>query len=113
MIYDQDNLNTLLQTLDTFQICSGLKINYEKTELLRIVSLKNSNARLYTQKQLQWTNNVVKLLGVQLTADRKQLLKLNYEPIITNYKISLVFGNKEKSLCLVKSQSYNHCWYLN
>ena len=83
LIYDQDNLNTVLQTLDTFQICSGLKINYEKTELLRIGSLKNSNARLYTQKQLQWTNKVVKLLGVQLTADRKQLLKLNYEPIIT------------------------------
>ena len=34
LIYDQDNLNTVLQTLGTFQICSGLKINYEKTELL-------------------------------------------------------------------------------
>ena len=82
LMYDQDNLNRVLQTLDTFERCSGLKINYEKTELLRIGSLKNSNAKLYTQKQLQWTNKVVKLLGVQLTADRNQLLKLNYEPII-------------------------------
>ena len=70
LIFDQENLNTVLKTLNDFQNISGLKINYEKTELLRIGSLKNSNARLYTQRQLKWTNETVKLLGVHLVLDR-------------------------------------------
>ena len=70
LIFDQENLNTVLKTLNDFQNISGLKINYDKTELLRIGSLKNSNARLYTQRQLKWTNETVKLLGVHLVLDR-------------------------------------------
>ena len=82
LLYDSDTLKAVLDTLDQFYICSGLKINYDKTEILRIGSLKHSLAKLYTQKDLKWTNGTVDLLGIKICHDLEQLQKVNYDPLL-------------------------------
>ena len=60
------------------------------------IHIRKLSLRLYTQKQLQWTNKVVKLLGVQLTVDRTQLWKLNYETIIAKLQNVITVWQQRK-----------------
>ena len=86
LLYDADTLNAVIQTLDSFHNCSGLKINYEKTELLRIGSMKHSLAKLYTQKDLKWTDGTILLLGIKICHDLDETLKLNYSSTLAKIR---------------------------
>ena len=77
--YSQDSIQAAINTLDEFQHNSGLKLNYDKSSVYRIRSLKNTMARLYTNATLQWTNNPVNILGVQISNDQSFNLFYNYE----------------------------------
>ena len=81
-LFDQESLDEILYTLDKFQVISGLKVNYDKTEILRIGSLKNSEAQLYTQRNLTWTNNPSILLGIEISTDIQNIVTNNYDKVI-------------------------------
>ena len=49
-LYQQHSLDSAITTLSQFESSIGLKHNYEKTNVYRIGSLRNSEAMLYTQK---------------------------------------------------------------
>ena len=65
-----------------FEVFSGLEINYEKTSVYRMGSLRYSDAELYCQESMTWTNEPVTVLGVQIETDVQQSLELNYNNII-------------------------------
>ena len=50
----QQNLNNLLEEVEEFSKFAGLKINYDKTAVLRLGPLRKTNAKFYTQRQLHW-----------------------------------------------------------
>ena len=75
-------LNEIINTFQKFESLSGLKVNYDKTEILRIGSLKDSDAELYTIKPLKWSDGPIKILGIFLTTNNEDLLSLNYQPLI-------------------------------
>ena len=62
-------LSEFERTLGTVEQQMGLKISYEKTTIYRIGSLLDSNAQLYTQKNLQWSNDSIQLLGTAIACD--------------------------------------------
>ena len=80
--YDAASLTEVICTFDLFYTISGLKVNYNKTEILRIGSIRNSNARLYTLKPIQWSEGIVSVLGVTISTDRNELIDLNYNKVI-------------------------------
>ena len=45
---------------------TGLKVSYDKTVLYRIGSIADSDAKIYTQKELRWSNSVINTLGFDL-----------------------------------------------
>ncbi len=57
-LFDANSLNNIISTLDYVHQNTGLKVNYDKTSIYRIGSLKHSDATLYTQmtnvKLLEW-----------------------------------------------------------
>ena len=77
---DQENLNEFFQTVDCFSGFTGLRPNYDKTQIMRIGSLKDSQAVLFTQKTVSWSRRV-KILGLWFTADKKEMCKLNYDTL--------------------------------
>ena len=81
-LFDQTSLDEIVITLDKFQQISGLKVNYDKTEILRIGSLKNSDAKLYTQKSFKWTNNPAALLGVEVGSDLTKVTTNTFQKLI-------------------------------
>lgn len=82
ILFCRSSLQAVIETFDQFEIVSGLKVNYDKTEILRIGSIRNSNAKIYTGRKLHWTNDPVKLLGISITTDKNTLLDTNFEPLI-------------------------------
>ena len=82
-LFDKKSLDEILITIDKFEEISGLKVNYDKTEILRIGSLKNSDAQLYTQRNLKWTNNPSVLLGIEIGTNIQDTVKKNYSKVIT------------------------------
>ena len=74
-------MHALLHTLDAFEVFSGLKVNYDKTEILRIGSLKNSIANIYTRKPLKWTGQPLTILGIKFILDGN-MTNINFEQLI-------------------------------
>lgn len=79
----QQNLQNFLKQLSLFEI-SGLKLSYDKTQIMRIGSLRNSNARFYTIKPLQWidphSHTSIKVLGIKL--GNNQALISNFDNLL-------------------------------
>ena len=80
--FDQRSWCEVERVFDTFQDQSGMLINYDKTVVYRIGSLRDSNAKFYSKKKLIWTNEPIKLLGLYIAHDKNELFKLNIEPLI-------------------------------
>ena len=90
VLFCQETLDTIIATLDKFYLISGLKVNYDKTEVLRIGSMKNSLAKLYTQKPLRWTQDPMTILGIKIVTD-DSLISINFEPLIQKVKTLMFF----------------------
>ena len=63
----EDTVNKTIDILYHFSQFSGLKINFEKTNVIWIGSLKYSTLSIKTKWKLDWGNNNFKLLGIQFT----------------------------------------------
>ena len=67
----------LFKELTNFAEFSGLRINYDKTEILRLGSLIKSDARFYADFPIQWTDKPIKILGIWVSTS--DMSKLNFE----------------------------------
>ena len=52
--YDLEVQLILLNTISEFWDFSGLKINFDKTKILRLGVIKDSDEKLEIEKQIQW-----------------------------------------------------------
>ena len=96
--YNQESWQQILNTLDDFYRWTGLKVNYEKTSVYRMGSLKGSNAKFYSAKKLNWTNEPLQILGVTLDVKEKQL-HTNMESVIEKIKnVSQVWKMRNLSI---------------
>ena len=79
--YDTTVLNAVIATFSDIEIHTGLRVSYDKTNVYRIGSIANSDAKLYTVKKVQWMNDPIRTLVVELFKTNKEML-YNYESII-------------------------------
>ena len=66
MCLDASNENVIekvFQHLHNFNKSTGCEVNYDKTTIYRIGSLRDSSAKLYTEKNLSWVENEINVLG--------------------------------------------------
>ena len=82
LMCEECSLEQVFQTLERFKALSGFTVNYDKTLIYRIGSLKNSQASLYTNKTVVWTNGPIKVLGVYVDHDINECIRLNYNSTI-------------------------------
>ena len=72
--FSQETLDEVLNIFEIFRKNSGFTLSYEKTTVYRLGSLKHSNARLYTRFPLQWSNQPLKVLGIYITPNEKEIM---------------------------------------
>ncbi len=63
MQFDQDSIDSSLLAFEQFQSVSGLKVNYNKSEIFPIDSIKHTILPLYTCKNIKWSLQWIKALG--------------------------------------------------
>ena len=98
-IYDQGSINTIFQILEEFRMLSGFALNYDKTTILRIGSLKDANASLFTQRTVAWTNEPINVLGVWVSSDFPKIMDKNFNEIIEKMeKVLNKWSTKSMSL---------------
>ena len=98
-IYNQESLNNVLNEIDKFYMHSGFEISYEKTTIYCIGSLKKSNAKLYTQKNQSWSNEKIKVLGIDVVHDPVQQAEINFQKVLEKSKNVLnTWANRSLSL---------------
>ena len=68
-----------LKVLKSFSKISGLCVNYSKSSVLKIGSLKNDETILHPDANLIWSKGPVKFLGVNISLNKQLLFELNYE----------------------------------
>ena len=91
-LFNQNGLDQIKYQLNRFEKNSGLKVNYEKTAVYRIGSVRNSDAKLYTTKPLAWNSVGITVLGIFIT-HTAELLKINYEPLVRKVKSTITSWN--------------------
>ena len=64
--YSQETLDATIDTLTIVENHIGLEISYEKTVLYRVGSLRNTDAKLYSAKNIAWSDGDIEMLGVTI-----------------------------------------------
>ena len=74
----EKSLSEVLRVLESFEKVSGLRLNSKKTEALWIGSCAGKSEKLYSEKDFNWQNTKVKVLGVWLSTHQEITTKLNF-----------------------------------
>ena len=80
--FEQIEIDTFCTTLEEVETNMGLKVSYEKTTLYRIGSLYDTNAKLYTTKNFNWSDQPISTLGMHIACDNSYVVE-NYQAIKT------------------------------
>ena len=73
-----DSLSNTLYELEIFTKISGLKINFDKTQVIWIGPKKYSTEAIKTKWKLSWGNNSFKILGINFNVKLDRMEKENY-----------------------------------
>ena len=98
--YDQRSYEEILLMFHEFYLFSGLIMNYNKTEILRIGSLRHSNAMFYSRLPLVWSDGPVKVLGFDVFPDLDKTIEYNYNDILGKIK-SIIITWQKRNLSLL------------
>ena len=80
ILADQTNLQITINTVQQFSDNTGLELNYDKTQAMRI-SVRKSNAKYYVDKQIQWSDKI-KVLGIEIYPEIEKTVEKNYAKLL-------------------------------
>ena len=89
MKFDQESWQQITYEFNKFISLTGMTINYNKSTVYRLGSLRHTNAKFYSKNKLQWTNDPIKLLGIYITADHDELMSSNLDPLLDKTQVIL------------------------
>ena len=96
---DEKSVRACLKTIEEFKCQTGLSINYDKTSIYRIGSLRHSDASMFSLNHLKWTNDSINVLGIEIDHDNNKVLQRNYAPCIVKTRNVLTqWKNRNLSL---------------
>jgi len=101
----KNNLRETFKALTEFSICSGLKINVEKSE---IMLLGNSSRKRIPHIYRNLIKKELKILGLKITNSSKETTEINYQEALEKMKSTIDLWNKRKmslagKICIIKT----------
>ena len=81
--------------LETFADISGLKTNFDKTQVVWIGAKKYSTDSIKTRWKLSWGTTQFKLLGVIFNVDLDKIVGINYKDKIAQVKNLKKYGRED------------------
>ena len=102
-VLNKENVcKAIKDTIAELEQISGLKVNYEKSTACRLGSARFSQAKSYVLSKVQSTNEPIKILGVVVTDQKKQMILIigvNINQIFDKAQITRdLWGQRDLSL---------------
>lgn len=96
LLYDEESFREMLRELKEFEKFSGLKLNFDKTRVLRLGSIHGTNLKFYTQEPLVWTNDTIEILGFDIVNNLQDIMSKSLEKTVSKLKAVLqVWNNRD------------------
>ncbi len=80
--FDRNGINNTLTIFSDFQKISGLKVNFDKTEIFPIGQIKNSMHPLYSDREVKWSPHGIKVLGIHILHSKQEMVEKNLNPVL-------------------------------
>lgn len=96
----EESFNESLQSHRKIALISGLKINYEKTQLVWIGSRKKTSGEILRDRTICRDPGIFKVLGIKFSTDITQITSANYEGRLTEIKRILYAWSKRQNASL-------------
>ena len=78
-VSDYASLSNVISILQKFELCSGLRMNIDKTEVIPVGTNKNKSLKLPKPlNKIRINNGMFKTLGIWFSYDQNNAIKLNY-----------------------------------
>ena len=94
-----NSLEQSMKIFNDFYLCSGLKLNYEKTVAVWLGTMKNSTNILCPEINMTWSNKF-NLLGITFCTDLRQMVSENYNSKIQSIK-SILNSYKKRNISIL------------
>ena len=88
-LFHQKSYDSIFLCLERFRAISGFTLNYDKTNIFRIGSLRNTNAMFISQRAVTWTNDPVNVLGVWISNSEEETENLNFHALVEKVDATL------------------------
>ena len=88
--FKEKTWQAVMHVFDLFEKASGMRVSYEKTTIYRVGSLSNTDAKFYSSRRVKWTNEPITVLGIKVTNERNQFVKINIEPLVEKARQTLL-----------------------
>lgn len=86
----EKSIPTLILIINEFGLFSGYKINYNKSEALPLGDY--GDWATLVSFRFRWSTSGFTYLGIRVSADIKELYKLNFKATLTSVKVTLTGG---------------------
>ena len=97
---DKENIKQVIKTLQVAENQLELKVNYNKTCVYRIGSLRNTNSKYYTQEELSWDDPPFEKVGIIMDADYTKMATENLQPLLEKARAQ-IRNWKKQNLTLI------------
>ncbi len=94
LAYSENNLKITIEIFELYAKYSGLKVNYDKTEIMPLGSIKYNYNILLPESRMRWTTGPITSLGVKLCHRTEDLIKLNYSKAMTKITNNIKIWSK-------------------
>ena len=96
----EKSLRESLKVLNIFYELSGLKMNVDKTKVIKIGALAGSQVHLCPEYNLGWEEGNFTVLGIEFNVDLKSIIELNFRKKLEEIKRTLTVW-KQRQLTLL------------
>ena len=116
LVGDATSFKECLHIFEKFRLLSGLKVNFDKTEVMPTNGSCNHRKK-FEEIGLRWNMGPINTLGVQIWPNLDKMVKVNYEAKLGNMKSAIkMWASRNLSLMgkiiIIKSQVLSQIIYL-
>ena len=80
------SFETLINIMDNFSYISGLRLNTNKCQVLRIGSMKINTIEYLKNRKYLWSSDEAKCLGMTFNTNKRNIFLSNLEPKIKEFE---------------------------
>ena len=90
-----ESLQAILITFGEYSAVSGLKINFDKSEVLKIGSARKNDDFIETNPSLHWSIKPLNVLGILVTPELEKVVNMNITPVVQKIVNIIKYGVNE------------------